>query len=904
MPVHALTECGSIMALAPGDRFGSYEVLGLAGAGGMGEVYRAHDARLGREVALKVLPDERRLDAEAQQRLEREARLLASLNHPNIATLHGIEVTGDAQALVMELVDGSTLDERRASAPRSRLSVGESVEIARQIAAALEAAHERGVVHRDLKPANVKVRRDGTVKVLDFGIAKALERGALSGAATLTSTTGASIGTPAYMSPEQARGSAVDRRTDLWAFGCVLYEMLTGTRAFEGETSTDTLARVIEREPDWSRLPADVPAGLRAVLERCLEKDPRRRQRDAGDLGLDLERACTPEKTRPARRWPLVAAAAIGVVLAAGGFAALQFGPRALPAAPVVRFAVQAPQGGRFETPLLAGSGAPVGGAVSPDGRKLAFTASGAAGVVELWVRSLDSLEAQALPGTEQAALPFWSPDGNSLGFFADARLQRVDVAGGTSRELTGIVRGSGGAWGADGTIIFAANLRGALSRVDAAGGEVRPATTLAEGHRAHRFPYLLPDGKHFLFFVEGETPAVTGVFVASLDDATTSRRLLAADSAAVYAEPGFLLLVRQRELFAQPFDIAALELTGEPVQIAQSVSSEAGAPAFSVGGSVLSYRSGVAESEAQQLVWFDRAGRELQTVGAPGTYRGVDLSPDGTRVAVHNHQANGGDIWIFEPRGTTTRVTFDPVSDNSSPVWSPDGTRIAFGALRDGRWGLYAKDASGEGGEQLLTESALPKIPASWSPDGSMIAYWLYDPDDGTHQWVLPLDGDAPPRQLFDSSAHDGHSQISPDGQWIAYMSTPTGRTEIYVRPFPAGDGVWQISTSGGVTPRWRYDGRELFFMSSYDHGKLMAVELDAEGDQLVPGTPRELFAIDMAIVPHSTVVPNFHTYAVAPDGERFVIPMPVSALRGERAGNVITVVLNWTALADGGAR
>ena len=712
------------------------------------------------------------------------------------------------------------------------------------------------------------------------------------------------------MSPEQATGSVVDRRTDIWAFGCVLFELLTGQRAFAAETESGTLARVIEREPDWSKLPAELPPGIRSLLQRCLTKDTKTRRRDSGDVRLDIDAVLAEPQA------PTIAAAGGGrtpekrrawmsstsvVALAAVALVALWVGPRERPAAPdVVRFSVLAPTNARFETPLGSGSGAPVGGSVSPDGQTLAFTARDDSGEVRLWVRLLDSLDAQALPGTEDAALPFWSPDSKSLGFFARASLFRIDVGGGPPQELSQVVRGQGGTWSRDGIILFAGDLRSGLRRISAIGGESVPVTALTEGQRAHRFPHFLPDGEHFLYYVEGAGPESSGVFVAALNG-ESNRRLLPADSAAVYAHPNRLMFVRQGTLFAQPFDATFLETSGEPVRVAQSIAFEGSAPAFSASATgVLTYRSGPADSDQQQFAWFDRAGNRLEIVGTPGTYRGVDLSPDGTRIAVHNHEGSGGDIWIFEPRGTTTRVTFDPTQDNASPIWSPDGSRIAFGSLRNGKWGLYQKLASGEGSDELLLESDVPKIPASWTPDGSSIVYWLYDPQSGVHQWLQPTTGadSRPARRLIESLVYDGHGQVSPDGKWLAYMSIPSGRTEVFVRPFPTGEGVWQVSTSGGVTPRWRKDGKELYYMTRYDHGKLMAVPVEASGGTFVPGISQELFGVDMAVVPHSTAVQNFHTYAVAPDGQRFLIPVPVSLLRAEGSTASIVVVLNWTAL------
>ncbi len=899
------------MALAPGDRFGPYEVVALVGVGGMGEVYRARDTRLHRDVALKILPEERRLDGDALLRFEREARLLASLNHPSIATLHGVETAAGVHALVMELVEGDGLDDRLARVPRKTagLPLHDALQIARQIADALEAAHERGVVHRDLKPANIKIRPDGTVKILDFGIAKVFESEASGHRGTTVAVTqmpGAIIGTPSYMSPEQARGGAVDQRTDVWALGCVLYEMLTGQRAFDGSTSAEILARVIEREPDWSKLPSALPTDVRVLLELCLAKDPKKRRRDVGDVRLDLDRALARPASAPtaadsravrrARLW-MTAAAALGLATIALLVVRPYSAAAPTSAAEHVRFSVLAPENGHFTTSLTAGSGAPVGGTISPNGRTLAFTARGASGVIMLWLRSLDSLDAHALPGTEDAALPFWSPDGKAIAFFANGKLKRIDIAGDSTAILCSVERGQGGTWNRNGVIVFSRNLRSGLSRVSAAGGEPVPVAELGEGEHAYRFPYFLPDGEHFLYYVEGTRPEDSGVFVRSLRS-DMGQRLLAADSAAIYVQSGHLLFVRRGTLFAQRFDAAKLTLSGDPARVAQSVPTEGSAPAFSASDTgVMSYRSGPADSDAQQFAWFDRAGKLLGAVGPIGTYRGMDLSPDGTRIAAHDHRGDGGDIWVIEPRGTATRLTSDPTQDNQSPIWSPDGRWIAFGSLRNGRWGLYRKSSDGNGDEELILESQYPTIPSAWSPDGKYLVHYVYAPDE-LHQWVLPLPpAEAKPFRLTGLRSYEIQPQISPDGKWVAFMSAQTGRGEIFIQSFPSGQNLQQVSTSGGLTPRWREDGKELFYMTSYDRAKVMAVSIETAGDTPVVGTPRELFDVDLAIVPHSTAVQNFHTYDVSPDGQRFVIPLPVATLRGESASTTITVVLDWTA-------
>jgi Tol biopolymer transport system component len=539
---------------------------------------------------------------------------------------------------------------------------------------------------------------------------------------------------------------------------------------------------------------------------------------------------------------------------------------------------------------------------LSPDGKKLAFTARGAANEILLWIRPIESLEADALPGTSDAALPFWSPDSRSIGFFANGALKRIAATGDEApRVLAAVARGQGGTWNSNGTIVFVPTLRSGLLRVDEDGGETAEVLHLAAGHTAYRFPYFLPGGEKLVYHVDAPRPEDSGIYVTALerDGAAPGLRLLAADSAAEYVPPGQLLLVRHGTLFAQPFDAARGATVAQPEPIADGISAEGSAPAFSAStNGVLTYRIGPADSDRQQLVWLDRAGNRIETVGPTGTYRGIDLSPDGSRIAVHDHRGSGGDIWVIEPRGTATRVTFEPEHDNNGPVWSPDGSRIAFGSVRDGRWGLYHAAASGAGDEVLIAESPLPTIPASWSPDGAYLVSWRYD--GGSKQWLQPITGDSrEARPLLENRYFETHSQVSPDGRWIAYMTSTTGRAEVFLRTFPAGDGLWQVSTSGGLTPRWRADGKELYYMTAYDQGQVMAVSFNATGGAPEISMPQRLFDVDLAIVPHSNAVQNFHPYDVSPDGERFVLPLPVSALQDDELAR-ITVVVNWPALLE----
>jgi Tol biopolymer transport system component len=892
-----------------GRRVGAFEVLARLGAGGMGEVYRARDTRLRRDVAIKILSSAFKDDPARVARFEREAIVLAALNHPHIGAIYGLEDADGQPSLVMELVDGEDLATRLA---RGAMPVRDALEVAGQICDALEAAHAQGIVHRDLKPANIRRRPDGTVKVLDFGLARPVAfPGRRSASGADPTEVGTIVGTPAYMSPEQARGDAADSQSDIWSFGAVLYEMLTGLSPFARNTTADTLASVLEAQPDYSQLPSGVQEGIRRLIRRCLEKDRRRRLRHVGDARVEIEDSLAamaggtvevgpdvPSVLRTDRwRWLAVALGVTTVALL--GLQVYQR-YRANPPA-VMRFAVHPPPGGVFQTPVIAGAAASVGGTVSPDGRTLAFTATDASGTIMLWVRAIDALNARALPDTEGAALPFWSPDSRSLAFFASGKLKRIDVADGRPQNVCDVGRGVGGTWNRDGVIVFAAGLDSGLRRVSAAGGESQVLTTLGDGERSHRFPSFLPDGQRFLFYVEGGRTNDSGVFVGELDG-SGRRRIMAADSAAIYARSGHLLFVRQGTLFAQPFDATSLRLDSDPVALAERVASEGASAAFSVSdGDVLTYRAGASDRE-QQFAWFDRAGRLLETVGLPGAYRGMDLSPDGTRIAVHRHEGAGGDVWVLEPGGATTRVTFNVAHDNSSPIWSPDGRRLAFASLRDGRWGVYHKPADATDTEVLLVESEAAKSPASWSPDGTSIVYWLFG--NSLDQWLIPVGRaasgsstrDSQPAPLVQSRFAETHSQVSPDGRWVAYSASTTGRLEVYVRPFPSGDTVFPVSTTGGVTPRWRRDGTELFYATSYDRGTLMTVAVRGERSTFVSGAPQKLFDTGMVTPPHSPIIPVYHTYGVSRDGQRFLIPRPLSRLGGA-AETPITVVLHWSA-------
>jgi eukaryotic-like serine/threonine-protein kinase len=897
------------MPLATGSRLGPYEILDPLGAGGMGEVYRARDAKLGRDVALKVLPEAFARDAERLARSQREAKVLASLNHPNIASIYGLEDSGATHALVMELVEGPTLADRIHSGP---IPIDETLRIAKQICEALEYAHERGIVHRDLKPANVKVTNDDAVKVLDFGLAKALEGDASSidianspTISRLATQAGVLLGTAAFMSPEQAKGKPVDRRADIWAFGCVLYEMLTGKMAFTGETVTDTLAAVIRAEPDWSQLPAGMPVRVRVLLQRCLQKDPKQRLQAIGDARISIDEvlAGAPDPTsgaaaapvlaplwRRALPWALFAATLVS-------FAALAFVH--FREKPIVAEAV------RLEMPwpekaIMAATGT---FGLSPDGRQFAFFAAGPEGVQRLWIRSLDSLEARPLPGSESSVVApfFWSPDSRYIAFDAGGKLKTIDISGGSAQTLCDVAQYAvGGSWNRDGVIIFGQS-PGVIMRISANGGPASPLTSLdsSRGEIQHVLPSFLPDGRHFIYLRTSDKPENSGVYVGSLDarpGQQDSKRLLATAYGPAYvpsSDPGFgqVLFVRDGTLMAQSFDARQLEPVGDPIPMAEHLGSYRDFGFFSASANgVLVYRTGGGGDS--QFTWFDRQGKVLGTAGEQGLYRTPALSPDGRRAAVSLRDSQNGKLvlWLFDfSRGTSTRFTFGS-SSATSPIWSPDGNRIIFMSKPSGVYDLYQKPANGATDEELLLKSSENKVPTSFSHDGRFLLYLSVDPKTKDDLWVLPLGGDKKPFPFLQTEFNEVDGQFSPDGRWVAYVSDESGRNEIYVRTFSpdstaaASDtaGKWQVSYGGGTDPRWSADGKELYYMTP--DWKLMAVEVTTN-PVFQAGAAKLLFQ-----APQQTSV-TVGDYTV--DGKRFLFLAPA----GQTAPAPFTVVLNWQA-------
>uniref|UniRef100_Q01UH4 Serine/threonine protein kinase n=1 Tax=Solibacter usitatus (strain Ellin6076) TaxID=234267 RepID=Q01UH4_SOLUE len=870
-----------------------YRISGKLGEGGMGAVYRATDTKLDREVAIKILPDAFAGDTDRMARFTREAKLLASLNHPNIAAIYGVE----DRALIMELVEGHDL--------RGPLPTAIALNYARQIAGALDAAHEKGIVHRDLKPANIRITPDGVVKVLDFGLAKLAEpvsdSADPSNSPTMTSShtrAGVIMGTAAYMSPEQARGHKVDKRADIWSLGVVLYEMLAGRKLFGGDTVSDTLADVLKTDPDWSALPPDTPPAIRRLLRRCLERDRKQRLADIADARLEIDEAIGGAQESPAIPQPRSAwrwwNAALAVIALAGLAVAMQHFRETTPQPAAMRFQIPAPEMASFGDTGLA---------LSPDGRQLAFIASGADGRPMLWVRPLDSIAARALPGTEGAALlPFWSPDSRVIGFMVQGKVKSIEAAGGTPQTLCEVPgQVIGGSWSRDGVVLFGTP-DGGLFRVSQAGGAPTRLTASDDSHGefGHLRPWFLPDGRHFLYFSRSIKREVVGIYLATLDDNGKQRkRLVATDQGAAYAPPaagmqyGHLLFLREGTLMALPLDARSFEPAGDPFPVAEHVGSRLAMGFFSVSANgVLAYRNGAAAS-GSQLMWFDRQGIALGAVGPPGNYgSGPTLSPDGTRAAVDKIDAAGSrDIWVLDiARGVATRSTSDAAQDHG-PAWSPDGTRLVFSSARGaaGTDGIYQRESSGTGKEEPLLQGHSLIFPNGWSPDVRYLLYSVTGQKTGSDLLLLPAAG-TPPVPYLEGPYNEKQGQFSPDGRWIAYASDETGSFEVYVQSFPAGAGKFLVSTAGGSQPRWSRDGKEIFYINA--NARLTAVAVKTAPRFETTGTPQPLFDPQ---IPPGALADSFFHYDVSADGKRFLVS---SIDRASSVPTPITVIVNWTEL------
>jgi Tol biopolymer transport system component len=962
------------MPLNPGTRLGTFELVDLVGAGGMGEVYRARDTRLDRTVAIKVLPRQWADNPEMRQRFEREARTIASLNHPHICTLHDIGEAIPTQLpnypitqlpdasvtfLVLEYLEGETLAERLKRGP---LPLDEALQVAVAIADALDKAHRRGVTHRDLKPGNIFLARRGgpsdppIPKLLDFGLASVKAagttgsgssgpsgRGAVGGSPTpggagasaqptdrpLTAQ-GAILGTLQYMAPEQLEGVEADARTDIFAFGVVLHEMVTGRKTFEGKSRVLLMSAIVTAEPPplSSAQPATPPV-LDHLVKTCLAKDPAERWQTARDLLAELQwiaaggadtLAAAPASAAGRRwdRWSLALLAGAALLVAAlVAPVVLYF----LGAGVQEELRVRVPIQLSADVTQIVGLGLfdPASVAVAPDGHAIAFVARPPAleATESIYVRPIDAVTPQRLAGTEGATQPFWSADSRWIGFVVGGRLKKVEATGGPPQDICAATDFSGGAWNGEGTIVF--GTAQGLFRVSAEGGTPEALTTLDGSEAGHLWPHFLPDGRRYLYLAWSGQASDRAIFAGALDG-TEKTRVMAAESKAAYTDPGYLVFRRENAVYAQRFSARTLSVSGEPVRVADDVTASGsngqGDFDVSLNGALVYYYGGagpmggpLGEDANWQLAWVDRAGRQIATVGPYGPYRGAEASPDGTRVAVHRHEATGGDVWIIEPRGAVTRLTFDASQHNSTPLWSPDGTRVVYSSLRQNKWGLYRTLSNGSGTEELLVESELPKAPMSWSPDGKRLVFWVQDPKTGGDLWVLPLEGDEKPAPLVATASNETRGQISPNGRWIAYTSNETQRNEIYVQPFPTGSGRWQVSTAGGDWPRWKRDGNELFFHALGNMvfvDAILSAPVKTGGAVFEASDPKEVVRTIAHGLPHSGG--DYHTYDVSPDGERFLLLQFVPPQGADQAVAALgpdppfglVAALNWTSALE----
>ena len=884
------------MSLAPGARIGAYDIAALIGAGGMGEVYRARDTRLGRDVAIKILPDAFAADADRVLRFQREAQVLASLNHPNIAHIYGIEdASAGVRALVLELVDGPTLADRIAAAPRG-IPIEDALPIARQIATALEAAHENGVVHRDLKPANIKLTHDGVVKVLDFGLAKASGGSAgfqadPSASPTITSPAmathaGIILGTAVYMSPEQAKGKPADKRSDVWAFGCVLYEMLSGRRAFDGEDLTDVVAAVVRGEPDWTALPEHLPAHIRALLKGCLEKDRKARIGDIAvarfllDHGAAVPAARTASAAPPRPTSRAMFAAAAAIVLLALAVAGAALWRSSLPPASDSPVRLTADVGAEaFLVDTLGASSI-----LSPDGSVLVFSATTSLnGNSALYTRPLNHLQASLLSGTEGAFNPFFSPDGRSVGFFAGGKLKKISISGGPAVTLADAVAGRGGSWGEDGVIFFspAGQPNTPLQRVSSEGGTSEKPFALVNGEVTQRWPQVLP-GANALIFTSAKSLGNFGDAQIVLQPLPAGSRKVLMQNAYYgrYVASGHLLFFRDRTLYAAPFDAGTLDVTGPAVPVIEGVRSNsiAGGAQFDVSATGrLVYTAGSTQADTAPIRWLDRSGKLTMMRSTPSNWSNPAVSPDGRLLAIDIHDGTQSDIWIYDwERDTLSKRTFDN-ADDARPIWSPDGSRIAFTSTRGEKsaFNLYWQRADGTGDAERLTTNKNSQWPTSFHPNGRLLAF-LESPGGGAGDvMMLPLEGDektgwkpGTPTPFLNAAYGESSAAFSPDGRWVAYISNQGGRNDIFVQPFPGPGGKYQLTSSAADDPLWSRTSSEFFFLNTADL-RVMAMPYRVDGGTFVPGKPAPIAETRVSGRPRA---PS-RDLDVHPDGQRFVV-------------------------------
>jgi eukaryotic-like serine/threonine-protein kinase len=876
------------VTLQSGTRLGPYEVLAPVGAGGMGEVYKARDTRLDRTVAIKVLHVQFAADPQFRERFEREAKAISQLSHPHICTLHDVGRQDGIDYLVMEYLEGQTLAERLG---KGALPLDQALQYAIQITDALDKAHHQGIVHRDLKPGNIMLTKSGA-KLLDFGLAK-LKAGAAPASLSALSALptqdspmtaqGTIIGTLQYMAPEQLEGKDVDARTDIFAFGSIIYEMATGKKAFEAITQASLIAAILDREPvPISRLQPLAPPLLDHLVQRCLAKDPDDRWQSAHDVLLQLrwiQEAGTAADTRlppgrlSTRQW--VAWGVSAVLFVGGAVATTAYLRQSQEPPALMRFSVLPPEQATFK---------PIDGPVtlSPDGRHMVFGASDAAGAVFLWVQSLDSTEARKLEGTQSSFDPFWSPDGRHIAFWARGKIWRIALSGGPPQIICDALDGRGGTWNRDDVIVFARDGAGPLYRVPAAGGTPEPVTALDRSRQevGHWRPHFLPDGRRFLYLVRSRDSTHGGIYAGWLDG-RTSERVAAIDAPATYAPSGFLLFVRERTLMAQAVDADRLRTTGDPFPVARDVEyvPHWGAAGFSISQTgILAYQAG--SRAIRRLVWFDRSGKELGVLAGPGEWGTPHISPDGKQVAVTqtDPQTRNSGLWLIDiARGTTVRVTFG-IHHEESPAWSPDASRIAFTSNREGSPQISQRPLIGGGSEELLVKPDLYAQPDDWSPDGRFLVYVTFGLD--TDLWLLPLSGDRKPIPLATTPFNEQNARFSPDGRWVAYVSNESGRMEVYVQPVPPTGEKWQVSTSGGDSPRWARSNSELFYRSVPGH-RLKVVEI-RKAPPFEVGAQKDLFETPMS-----------WGSDVTGDGQRWLVNLPVN----DTPLSPITIVLNWTA-------
>ena len=884
-----------------GTRLGRYEIRSKLGAGGMGEVYQARDLELGREVAVKVLPLSFSSDATRLRRFQQEACAAGALNHPNVLIVHDIGACEGAPYVVSELLEGETLRKRIGGTP-----VGQrrAIDYALQIANGLAAAHEKGIIHRDLKPENIFITNDGRLKILDFGLAKLTQVEGDQGQTDIPTrrvdtNPGVVMGTVGYMSPEQLKGRSVDQRSDIFSFGAILYEMLSGRRAFQRESAAETMSAILKEDPaELSGTNNSVSPALERIVNHCLEKKPEGRFHSARDIAFALEAlsgSTASEETAIAtalpaaskrRIWLPWAISGIAVLLLAAFLAWQYIRPPRAEVAEAMRFTITMPGKGLVIGPPV----------ISPDGRQIVYRLNTEDGKELLWVRALDSLDARPLAGTEGALQPFWSPDSRSVGFFANTKLKRIDTSGGAAQPLCDAPSNVSGAWGRDGTIIFSRGVASGLYRIPAAGGTPIQVTQV-DGSRneiEHIWPYFLPDGRHFIYLVRNAQPENSSIYVGSLDSKET-KSLLQVHSSIVYAPSGYLLFVRDTTLMAQAFDADRLELKGDAFPVAEQASRNPiiGRAMFSVSeNGVLVMRTSGINSNAQ-LSWYDRTGKQVGTIMGPGGYSMPALSPDEKTVAVSRVDLLAGaasDIWLINlERGTQMRLTDDPASD-SYPSWSPAGDRITFVSTRNGVTSIYAKLSNGSAIEEPLASSVELKWNPMFSPDGKFIIYAQLNPKTNTDLYKVSTGGDKKVEPFLQTNFIDAQPRVSPNGRWVAYISNETGQFEVYVQTFPVAGSKLLVSIGGGAQPQWRSDGRELYYYAP--NRKLMAVEVNGDGPTFTVGIAQPLFDVRVFGTADQSFPGNGY-YTLTRNGNRFLVPsVPESPERQQ-----INVILNWTA-------